>query len=239
MEARQDEQVVAVLPSPEEVVDQKREAINGEIAVIVNRAQELVITTPQEYEQAAEMGREIRRQAKAVKDLFQPIKEAANKAHKAACERERLMLAPLNEAERIIKTSMSAYTTEQERKRRELEEQARLQALQEQERLLAAAVAQDAAGNSEQAEQTLAEAQVIGETPVAVAPSTQKVKGVSNRIDWEIDSIDLSAVPVEIAGVIIRPVDEAAVMRLVRASKGKIAIPGIKIKEVTKTILRA
>ena len=233
-----DERVVAIMPSPEEVVDRKRDSIQSEITVIANQVQRMAITTPEEYEQAAEMGREIKRKAKAVKELFQPIKEAANKAHKAACEQERLMLDPLNAAEKAIKTGMNAYVMEQERKRREMEEEARRQRELEEKRLLEAAIAEEGKGNSQQAEQALEEALVMAETPVAIAEAAPKAKGVSVRTDWEIESIDDSLVPIALQGIVIRPVDRAAIMRLVRASKGQISIPGVKVKEVKTTVLR-
>ena len=233
-----DEHVVAIMPTPEEIVDSKRDSIRTEITSIAKQVQCMVITTPDEYEQAAEMGREIKRKAKAVKELFQPIKEAANKAHKAACEQERLMLDPLNAAEKAIKSGMNAYMMEQERKRRLLEEQARKQREEEERRLLEEAIAKEDTGNGQEAEQVLEEALVMAETPVMVSEATPKVKGVSTRTDWEIESIDETLVPVALQGIVIRPVDRAAIMRLVRASKGQISIPGVKIKEVKNTVLR-
>lgn len=233
-----DENVVAIMPSPEEVVDIKRDSIKTEITTITNQVKQMVITTQKEYEQAAEMGREIKRKAKAVKELFQPIKEAANKAHKAACEQERLMLDPLNAAEKAIKSGMNAYMMEQERKRRRLEEEARRQRELEEQRLLNEAIAKENAGNGVEADQTLEEALVMAEAPVAIAEAAPKVKGVSTRTDWEIESIDDALVPVSLQGVVIRPVDRTAIMRLVRASKGQISIPGVKITEVKNTVLR-
>ena len=65
-----------------------------------------------------------------------------------------------------------------------------------------------------------------------------KVKGVSSSKDWEITGIDAAKVPVEVAGTIIRPVDEKAIMRLIRASKGTIKIPGITYKVTMKMSAR-
>jgi hypothetical protein len=46
-------------------------------------------------------------------------------------------------------------------------------------------------------------------------------------------------VPVEVAGVVIRPVDLAAVNKMAQASKGKIQIPGIEIYEEQSVAVRA
>ena len=119
------EAVVATLPKPEEVIDAKEAQISGEIAKIGKDCTTITVTNDEEYAQAAEMGKEIKRKAKMVKELFAPIKEAANKAHKAACDREKQMLAPLTDAEQAIKKEMSRYTMQKETERRRLEEEAR------------------------------------------------------------------------------------------------------------------
>lgn len=41
-----------------------------------------------------------------------------------------------------------------------------------------------------------------------------------------------------VAGVEIRPVDRSAVMRLIRATKGQVHIPGVVYKEVAKVAFR-
>ena len=83
------------------------------------------------------------------------------------------------------------------------------------------------------------EAEIIDSATVAVPTSpSKKVKGVSSSKDWEIVSIDESKVPVDVAGTVIRPVDSGAIMRLVRASKGSIRIPGVTYKEIVKMSVR-
>lgn len=62
--------------------------------------------------------------------------------------------------------------------------------------------------------------------------------GTSTRKDWQIKSIDPFKVPVAVNGMEIRPVDTAAVMRLIRASKGTIVIPGIVYEETTQMSFR-
>lgn len=233
-----EERVVATLPTPEQVVDSKRDAISNEISLIADQTKEMVIQNQQQYEQAAQIGREIKRKAKMVKDLFAPIKEAANKAHKAACAQEKLMLDPLNEAEKRIKQQMSLYTAEQERKRREAEEAARLAAQQQAQQLLQQAVDAEESGDEQATETLLEEAQIMQEAPLVIETPALKVSGVSVRKDWEVELIDQDAVPVSVAGVVIRPVDLPAIKRIARATKGAIQIPGIRIKEVQTTVLR-
>ena len=101
-------------------------------------------------------------------------------------------------------------------------------------------MALEAAGDKEGAEAAVEEAVVMDEaTGYSVpAPVKSKVSGVSTSKDWEITNIDTAKVPVNFSGMELRPVDQAAVIRLIRASKGSIAIPGIAYREVAKMSFR-
>ena len=73
---------------------------------------------------------------------------------------------------------------------------------------------------------------------IALERTAPKANGISTTTDWQIVSVDASQVPVDINGCVIRPVDEAAVLRLIRASKGKVIIPGIKYQAIAKVAIR-
>jgi len=135
---------------------------------------------------------------------------------------------------------MTTYYQEQEGKRGELEEKLRSEPEAEKERKLNEAIALEEAGKTEEAEAAMFDAQVTESVAekTTVVMSTPKVSGVSNSKDWEIENIDKENVPVNFLGVEIRPVDEKAVMRLIKASKGTIKIPGIKYKETVKMSIR-
>lgn len=120
------EAVVAKIETPAELV--REEELQQSNSLVERRAKELKILTNEDYEKAAEFGQKIKIQAKVVTDFFKPMKDSAYKAHKAVCDREKAMLKPLQEAERILKGSIAAYQKEQERKKRELEERMRLEA---------------------------------------------------------------------------------------------------------------
>ena len=164
------------------------------------------------------------------------MKKAAHDAHKQVCDREKQMLTPLVNAEKIIKKAMGTWALEQERKRKEEEERLRKLAEEEANRLLQQAIEADASGNHDAANAAMENASVIEQAGRTIALDVEKPKvdGVSTSTDWEIESIDASLVPIAIAGMEIRPVDEAAVKRLIKASKGKIEIPGVKYKEVVR-----
>lgn len=226
----ENEVMVAVVAPAEE------QALTQEVTDIEFQAEALAVTTDEEYQQAAEFGKAIKQKAAVVTEFFKPMKDSAYQAHKAICDREKTMLAPLKNAEAIVKKTMSVYVTEQEKKRREQEEALRRAAEAERERLLKEAAEREQTGDAEGTEELLAEAVVMDEATAFSAPtrSAPKVSGVSTAKDWEIVEINEHAVPMTVAGAVIRPVDKAAVMRLIRATKGQVQIPGIVYKEVAK-----
>lgn len=218
----------------------KEKELSIAIADLTGEVNKLVITNQDDYQRAAEFGRAIKQEVAAVKEFFKPLKDAAHKAHAAICEKEKSALKPLESAEKLIKSSMSNYLEEEERKRREAEESARKAAAAEMERKLNEAVALSEQGRNDEADAVLEEAEIMNSVASTLAFDADKPKadGVSTKVDYEIVNIDASKVPVEVAGVEIRPVDTAAVMRLIRASKGKIKIEGIEYKEKIQMILR-
>lgn len=232
------ETMVATVPQAEIVDEQK---LSRDVTDIEFQAESLVIQTDEDYAFAGEFGKMLKKKASQVTTFFKPMKDSAYQAHKAVCDREKAMLTPLRNAEKIIKQAINIYDAEQKRKRREAEEAARRAAEAERERKMREASELEAAGDNEGAEAAFEEAAIMDDAAsYAVVPATAapKVSGVSTSKDWEIVEIDPKAVPLAVAGVEIRPVDKAAVMRLIRTSKGQIEIPGITYREVAKISFR-
>ena len=227
------ETMVATVPQAE-IVDEQQ--LSRDVTDIEFQAESLVIQTDEDYAFAGEFGKMLKKKASQVTTFFKPMKDSAYQAHKAVCDREKAMLTPLRNAEKTIKQVMSAYIAEQERKRREAEEAARRAAEAERERKI-----QEAATLEDGAEAAFEEAAIMDDAAsyaVVPAAATPKVSGVSTSKDWEIVEIDPKAVPLAVAGIELRPVDQAAVMRLIRASKGQIEIPGITYRQVAKMSFR-
>ena len=230
------ETVVAVLPKGDTGLTPKEEELGVEVTEIEVRAQAVTINSDQGYEAAGEFGVMLKKKAAEVTEFFKPLKDSAYKAHKAICDREKEMLTPLRNAEKTLKKTMGDYAMEQERKRREAEEAARRAAEEESRRKLEEAALLEKAGDKAGAEAAFQDAEINEDVSrmVCVAGDAPKAKGISTSKDWEIVSIDDKAVPLSINGAELRPVDKAAVMRLIRASKGSIQIPGIVYREVAK-----
>ncbi len=211
------------------------ETLKQETSLLEIQAEGTFVTNDEEYQSAAEFGRAIKAKANEITAFFKPMKDAAHKAHKEVCEREKKMLEPLAKAEKLVKQAMGAYVTEQERKRKEVEEAARRAAAAEAERKLADAISLEEQGRKDEAAVAIEEAEVIDTvgSSLTISAAPPKVKGVTAKKDYEIVSVDGAKVPINFAGIELRPVDTAAVMRLIRASKGSIQIPGITYRETT------
>lgn len=221
----------------QEVLNEQQ--LSQEITGIEFQAESFVILTDEDYAAAGEFGKLLKRKATEVISFFRPMKDSAYQAHKAVCDREKDMLTPLRNAESAIKKTMGSYLIKQEHKCWEAEEVSRREAEVERERKFLEATELEKTGDKEKAETAMTEAIVMDEaTTYSVSAAPPKVDGVSASKDWEIVEIDPSLVPLAIAGMELRPVDQTAVMRLIRASKGKIEIPGIVYHEVTKISFR-
>lgn len=173
---------------------------------------------------------------KSVEDFFKPMKDNAYKAHRAVCDREKTLLDPYLQADKAVKSKVTAYNAE--RQRQAAIEAARLRAAQDEEsrRLMEQAVAAESSGDAVAAESLLKQAAV---TETICAPVHQdKTAGISYRTTYSVTISDLAKVPCEINGIVIRPVDESAVRKLAQMSKGLVSIPGITIKTVQEAYSR-
>ena len=206
-----EETTVAVIETPD--VTEQEKTLSKQVTEIEFQASAITIASEEDYQNAAGFGRMLKQRTSDVKEFWKPMKDAAHKAHAEICSKEKAMLQPLTNAEKILKNTMGAYVAEQGRKRREAEEAARRAAQEEVDRKMQEAIDLDAAGDAAGAEMAMMEAEVMDDMSesVAVAGAKPKADGASASKDWEIVDIDTNLVPTSVAGVEIRPVDKAAV----------------------------
>lgn len=226
--------------SSEVVANESETALGTEASSIEVRVQQMSVSNDSEYLYAAEILKEIKETQKKVTEYWEPLRKTAKVAYDRVLSRKKEMLDPLNAAEDILKSKMDDYYTEQERKRKAQEEALRKLAEAELEKKLNEATAAEASGDAETAQNAMAEAEVMADVSVSGginAPSL-KVKGVTRSKTWKIVGVDASRVPVELNGMIIRPVDEKAILRIIKASKGTVQIPGVVYEETTSTSVR-
>ena len=149
---------------------------------IVDQAKAVKVVDAGSYTVAGLLWKSIGDMIKEVKDTFDPICDATNKAHKAATEKRGKYLDPLTAAYKSVKGIMSVWDDEQTRLRKI--EQARLDAIQkaieekarqdeidrlkaeakvEEDRLMEAALAAEAAGDKQAADALAAAAVTVTE----------------------------------------------------------------------------
>lgn len=213
----------------------QEQQMGQEVSRIEQAANAVVIASDADYEKAGALLSGIKAQQKTVKEFFEPLRKTTKAAYDSVLSRRKDMTDPLDKAEKVIKGKMGAYQQEVERRRREQEEKLRRAAEAEREKAFTAAVAAEAAGDALGAEMAMMDAEVMDDAAsvATVHTAAPKVKGISTRTGYGITSIDPDKVPVSVAGVVIRPVDEKAVMALIKASNGKIQIPGVTYRETT------
>lgn len=187
-----------------------------------DQAKGIAIKNDDDFRQGGDFLKGILALKKEILGVFDPIVEQAHKAHKAATDAKKKALAPVEDAERIIKGSLSGYQLEQERARRQLQEEERLRVEAEKEAIESAAKELADAGEYTAAKALIREEYDI--KPVAPALATPKQEGISFRDNWRFQIVDISKIPPEYLIV-----DEKAIGAVVRAMKEKTNIPGVRV----------
>ena len=219
----------------------ENEQLGKEVSLMESQASAVVVATEADYSVAGDLIKTIKAMQKQVDDYWDPLRVAAKRTYDDVLAKKKAMIEPLKAAEKILKGKMGDFVLEQERKRQEQEEAMRKLAQAEIDRKLDEAATAEQNGDVMGVEFAMAEAEVMQGIAEAGSIPSQKPKAnsVSTSKAWKIVSVDSAQVPVSIAGAVIRPVDESAVMALIKATKGKIEIPGIKYEETVTISVRS
>lgn len=219
----------------------ENEQLGNEVSLIERQASAVVVASEADYAAAGDLAKTVKAMQKQVKEYWDPLRVAAKKTYDDVLAKKKAMLDPLEAAEKILKGKMTEFVLEQERKRKEQEEAMRKLAQAEIDRKLEEAATAETNGDAMGVEFAMAEAEVMqGIVEGGSIPSQNpKADGVSTSKTWKITGIDESKVPVSLCGAVIRPVDEKAVLALIKATKGKIEIPGITFEESVTISVRS
>lgn len=166
-------------------------------------------------------------------------KRKAEAARKALADEKDRMEAPLVDAETVVKRTLLAWETEQERLRRDEERRLQAEAQREAERVTleaAAALEREAAKTGDVAMRQEAEdilAQPIEAPVVAVKTFVPKVQGVTYRDQWkahpEVDVRKLAAaVAAGTVPVTFLAPNLTAINQFARITQGAQPVPGVK-----------
>lgn len=164
-----------------------------------------------------------------IKKVFEPLKKQAYGSYKNILDQWKEIEAPVIKVERSCDRLLSEYFAEQRRKREEAEKE-RLKEIQkrkeEEEKRLQEALKAEAEGDREKAEQIInksAEEEKAVQSSVVI-PEKPKLDKIHSRKDYDFEITDPEALPREY----MMP-NEALIRKVVKASKGKISIPGIRV----------
>jgi hypothetical protein len=203
----------------------------------VEAANRIIVKCLEDYEAAGNARKNIKYTLKQIAEYWEPKKDQAFKLHKSLVAAEKEMTAPLEQADKIIDSRMGEYRREQERIRQEeererwrREEEAR-KAAEEAARLAAEAGQKDELDDDDCELLRMAQADVErAELAVDAAPplgAPLKMQGISVRKVWKARVVNDALVPVSVAGIVIRPIDQSALNKLAAASSGRFECPGV------------
>ena len=215
------------------------EKLGKEVSSIEAQAAAITIQTDTDLDYAGRLTREVKAAQKKVDEYWKPLWRSSYDAYKNVNDHKNEMLDPLKKAEQILKQKITAYQMAQERKRREEEARIRKLAEDEAKRKLEEAVKAEESGDMMTAEYALAEAEAYDGMTVSVNNTKAKIDGISSTKSWKITGIDLNKLPTEYRGFLLRPADQSAIMRLIKETKGRITIPGVKFEETISLSVKA
>jgi len=160
------------------------EEVKEAALTLCESASNVVVSDQTGYEKASIFLKAIKDGRKIIVDFFKPMKDAASKAHKEICKKEREELEPVESAEKQVKSMMITYVNEQEKIRRIQEkkalDKAEAEAKKEREKLAAQAKKAEEKGNAEKAEEKREAAEMVYAEPVAVESTVAKTTRVEN-----------------------------------------------------------
>ena len=209
----------------------------GETAVA--EANSIIIKNQRDYDRAAEFLKEIKRRAKQMKEFWRPAKEAAKEAHAQICQREKAMLSPLEDAEKVVKKGMVGYQLAVAAAQIQAEQEAKRRQQEERDRLLAEAAEAEKSGDMQGAMVGMAMAEMVEDMKAPSTVSFEQAKGTSTRRRWRARVIDERAVPAYSGSIQLRKIDQSALDKLAAASEGTAQVPGVEFYQETIISARA
>lgn len=204
--------------------DPRVKPVAKEVAGLTQQAEAFQVTDADSYEHGAEVLRSIKSMYNTVETKRKAITSPLDQAKRQVMDLFRPFTDSLSSAERTLKKRLIGWKNEQERIAREEQRKAEEAARKERERLEKQAAKAEEAGRTERAEVLRDRAEFT--VPVAPAPATPKVSGLSDRKVWRFEIVDAAKIPREY----LIP-DEKRIGGVVRALKQDANIPGVRVYE--------
>lgn len=191
------------------------------------QACQLQVETQAQYESAAGFLKAIKERMAQVKAYWKQPKETARAAHKAICDREKAMLAPLESADNVTRGAMKQYLSIVEARRKAEQEALEEARRAETERLLESALEAETDGDCAASAMAMAMAEMVEDMPVATAGPAPSAEGTSIRTTWKARVVIPEEVPAYAWGMEIRKIDMSALNAIARQTKGTAKIDGV------------
>lgn len=211
-----------------EIIVPGTEELQGRIALVVQRANMMQVTSPAEYTEASEARIDVKKLIKQADAFFDPMVEQAYRTYKLAGQQKKDFLSGshLLEADQIISQKILSYESEEQRKQRIAQAAADAQARKDKEAAEKKANAELKKGNIEKAQAIVAN--IV--PPVIPQPNIPKVSGQYTKETWHAEITDITKVPREY----LVP-DMVALNKMAGVLKETRSIPGVKFVS-TKTL---
>ena len=201
---------------------------------LIEKAELILIQTDEDYQVASSMIILAKEGIRKAEDLFKPIKRKMDEAKKVVLDQERALVGQYEPAKLLLERKTFEYRREQEKKQRE--ESARLAELarkEAEEAALQDALAAEAMGQTEIAEQ-------IMESPVYIPPppsrpAAPKVEGLSFQKNWIGRVVNFDLLP-----DMYKISNDSAINTIARSLKEKAKIPGVEFycEETSRSVGR-
>ena len=205
------------------IIEPDDEQLGRDAGSIVEAAKRHEIVSGESFQKAGDLLKGIVYLLQEVDKTFDESIASAYKAHRDIIKAKKKHATPLAQARDFLRGRIGQYEDDQEQARlqKERELQQKAQKREEQIALEEAAVL-EAEGHSEEAQKMIEEPI---EAPVVVVKKTvPKVDGISTKHVWKFRIVDADVIPKDY----LMP-DEKAIGAIVRARKGKVDIPGVKV----------
>jgi hypothetical protein len=230
------------------------ERLSVEVNPVVQEASAIQVLSINDYDQAAVFLIRVKEKSKLVEAERVKVSKPMNDALRAHNDLFGRLSTPLELAERMVKSKMTIWYSEQQRKREEEERKARDKARREEEaereRLQKQAAAAEARGRTERAEELKQQAAAVYVEPVTVAINAETSVVTSHGSVNMRQGIKIEVVnPFELLEAIMKEemplswitFDLQAIKRRAQADKlqpGSTKIPGVRIMSDTISAVR-
>jgi len=200
---------------------------------ILKACRDFIVTDSKSYSIADGMICHAKDLGKGIHLFLDPQCDAAFKAHKIATSNRKKLLDPLDQGSKELAQKMADYRQVEFRRVAEQQKELEDKARQEHEESIQTQIEELKRQNASPELIESVKQMIHDPFQVPTIRSDHLRSKTGFTLDWAIVIIDKNLIPED-----YKTVNEKSLLALVRANKGQIKIPGLKINEITKTTRR-